>query len=117
MIDKFAYSYLNRIYGYDDYTQQEINGKLIQKMDEVIENCNSAFEFVEWLKTQGVPEEVQTIINMMLEDGTIENLIEIGKIGELRLELKNDINQLSDELNEKINELRELINQNNSELN
>ena len=38
MIEKFMYGYLNHVYGYDDYTQQEINGKLIQKMDEVVDN-------------------------------------------------------------------------------
>ena len=48
MIDKFMHGFLNRVYGYDDYTQLEINSKLIQKMDEVIENCNNAFEFVDW---------------------------------------------------------------------
>ena len=25
MIDKFMYGFLNRVYGYDDYTQLEIN--------------------------------------------------------------------------------------------
>ena len=35
MIDKFMHEFLNRVYGYDDYTQLEINSKLIQKMDEV----------------------------------------------------------------------------------
>ena len=37
MIDKFMHGFLNRVYSYDDYTQQEINSKLIQKMDEIIE--------------------------------------------------------------------------------
>lgn len=36
MIDKFIYGFLDRVYGADDYTQQEINSKLIQKIDEVI---------------------------------------------------------------------------------
>ena len=43
MIDKFMHGFLNRVYGYDDYTQLEINSKLIQKMDEVIDNCNNAY--------------------------------------------------------------------------
>ena len=49
MIEKFMHGFLNRVYGYNDYTQLEINSKLIQKMDEVIDNCNNAFEFVDWL--------------------------------------------------------------------
>ena len=29
MIDNFMHGFLNRVYGYDDYTQLEINSKLI----------------------------------------------------------------------------------------
>ena len=106
MIDKFMYGFLNSVYDYDDYTQLEINSKLIQKMDEVIENCNNAFEYVEWLKEQGVPNEVQNILFTWKEDGTLSNLSN-----------KKEIDNLRNEINEKINELKELINQNNSELN
>ena len=74
-MDKFEYGYLNRIYGYDDYTQQEINGKLIQKIDEVIENCNQAFEFMEWVKDQGLREEVINTLLAWKEDGTLEEII------------------------------------------
>ena len=79
MIEKFEHGFLNRVYGYQDYTQLEIDSKLIQKIDEVIDECNNAFEFVDWLKEQGVPDEVQTTINAMLDDGTLENLININK--------------------------------------
>ena len=106
MIDKFMYGFLNRVYDYDDYTQLEINSKLIQKMDEVIENCNNAFEFVDWLKEQGVLDEVQNILFTWKEDGTLENLSN-----------KKEIDNLRNEMNNKINELKELINQNKSELN
>ena len=100
MIDKFMHGFLNRVYGYDDYTQLEINSKLIQKMDEVIENCNNAFEFLDWLKEQGVPDEVQNILFTWKEDGTLENLSN-----------KKQIDNLRNEMNNKINELKEMINQ------
>ena len=106
MIDKFMYGFLDRVYDLEDYTQLEINSKLIQKMDEVIENCNSAFEFLEWLKEQGVPDEVQNILYAWKEDGTLENL-----------SFKNEIDNLRNEINNNINELKELIEQNKSELN
>ena len=75
MIDKFIHGFLNRVYDLEDYTQIEINSKLIQKMDEVIENCNNAFEYVEWLKEQGVLDAVQNILFTWKEDGTLEKLI------------------------------------------
>ena len=117
MIDKFHYGFLNRVYGYDDYTQLEINSKLIQKIDEVIENCNNAFEYVEWLKEQGVPEEVQNILYTWKEDGTLENLRNEKEIDNLRKEMNNNITELANSIDTKINELKELIEQNKSELN
>ena len=32
MIEKFEHGFLNRVYGYQDYTQLEIDSKLIQKI-------------------------------------------------------------------------------------
>ena len=75
MIDKFMDGFLNRVYGYDDYTQLEINSKLIQKMDEVIDNCNNAYEYVEWLKEQGLSDEVINTLIAWKEDGTLETII------------------------------------------
>ena len=117
MIDKFMYGFLNRVYDYDDYTQLEINSKLIQKMDEVIENCNNAFEYVDWLKEQGVPDEVQNILYTWKEDGTLENLSNKKQIDNLRNEINKNITELSKSIDTKINELKELINQNKSETN
>ena len=111
MIDKFMYGFLDRVYDLEDYTQLEINSKLIQKMDEVIENCNSAFEFLEWLKEQGVPDEVQNILFTWKEDGTLKNLSNKKQIDNLRNELNNNINNLAYSIDKKINELKELINQ------
>ena len=117
MIDKFMYGFLDRVYDLEDYTQLEINSKLIQKIDEVIENCNSAFEFLEWLKEQGVPDEVQNILYTWKEDGTLENLSFKKEIDKLRNEINNNITELAESIDTKINELKELINQNNSKLN
>ena len=100
MIDKFMHGFLDRVYDLQDYTQLEINSKLIQKIEEVIENCNNAFEFVDWLKEQGVSDEVQEIIDTMLEDGTLENLINIDKIDQLFTQLSDSINS---ELDTKVN--------------
>lgn len=128
MIDKFIYGFIDRVYGADDYTQQEINAKLIQKLDEVIENCNNAFEFVDWLKEQGVPDEVQTIIDTMVEDGTLENLINLEKLNALKEELSSSITNLTNSTETKLNNMinnvnsliaenEETINQNKTELN
>ena len=115
MIDNFMHGFLNRVYGYDDYTQLEINSKLTQKIDEVIDECNNAFEYVDWLKEQGIPDEVQNILFTWKEDGTLENLSNKKEIDNLRNEINNNINELAYSIDTKINELKELINQNKSE--
>ena len=111
MIDKFMHGFLNRVYGYDDYTQLEINSKLIQKIDEVIDECYNAFDFVDWLKEQGVPEEVQNILFTWKEDGTLENLSNKKQIDNLRSEINKNITELSKSIDKKINELKEMISQ------
>ena len=117
MINKFLHGFLNRVYDLEDYTQLEINSKLIQKIDEVIESCNNAFEFIDWLKEQGIPEEVENILFTWKEDGTLENLSNKKEIDKLRKEMNNNITELSNSIDAKINELKELIEQNKSELN
>ena len=117
MIDKFMHGFLNRVYDLEDNTQLEINSKLIQKIDEVIDNCNNAFEFVDWLKEQGVSDEVQNILYTWKEDGTLKNLSNKKEIDDLRNEINNNIVELSNSIDTKINELKELIEQKNSELN
>ena len=98
MIDKFMYGFLDRVYDLQDYTQLEINSKLIQKIEEVIEQCNNVFEFVDWLKEQGVPDEVQSIIDTMLEDGTLEKLINVEKLNRIETELNNNIENIKSEV-------------------
>ena len=75
MIDKFSHGFIKSVYNFNDYTLNELICKLAQKMDEVITQSNESFNFIEWLKNQGVPDEVQGILNTMLEDGTLKELI------------------------------------------
>ena len=114
MIDKFMHGFLNRVYDYDNYTQLEINSKLIQKMDEVIDNCNNAFEFMDYIKEEGLINEVQNILFTWKEDGTLENLSNKKEIDNLRNEININITELANSIDTKINELKEMINQNNS---
>ena len=117
MIDKFHYGFLDRVYDLEDYTQLEINSKLIQKMDEVIENCNNAFELMDYIKDEGLTNEVIDILYTWKEDGTLENLSNKKEIDKLRNEINSNITELANSIDTKINELKELIEQNKSELN
>ena len=94
MIDKFKHGFLNRVYGYDDYTQLEINSKLIQKMDEVITQTNESFNYLDWLKEQGLTDEVIKLMIEWKEDGTLETLIN----DVLFQNIQNDIGAINTQL-------------------
>ena len=86
-------------------------------MDEVIENCNNAFELMDYIKEEGLTNEVINILFTWKEDGTLENLSNKKEIDNLRNEINSNITELSKSIDTKINELKEMINQNNSKLN
>lgn len=119
MIDKFIYGFIDRVYGAEDYTQQEINAKLIQKLDEVIENCNNAFEFMDYIKGQGLTDEVINTLLSWKEDGTLEKLInqELNEmIKDIRTEI-NNINNFKEEVNTKLIEINNEINEIKNKIN
>ena len=109
MIDKFMHGFLNRVYGYDDYTQLEINSKLIQKMNEVIDNCNDAYEYVDWLKEQGLSDEVINTLLAWKEDGTLETIINQNVFNELNSKVDTFQETVNNDLQVKKLELDNII--------
>ena len=75
MIDKLPCGFINSVYGFNDYTLNELICKLAQKMDEVITQSNESFNYLDWLKGQGLSDEVIKIMVEWKEDGTLETLI------------------------------------------
>ena len=75
MIDKLSCGFINSVYDFNDYTLNELICKLAQKMDEVITQSNESFNYLDWLKEQGLPDELIKIMLEWKEDGTLETLI------------------------------------------
>ena len=105
MIDKFSCGFINSVYEFNDYTLNELLCKLAQKMDEVITQANESFNYLDWLKGQGLSDEVIKILLEWKENGTLENLInEIlfnklnTKIDENKAELDESINVINSQL-------------------
>ena len=95
MIDKFAHGFINSVYDFNDFTLNELLCKLAQKMDEVITQSNESFNYLEWLKGQGLSDEVIKRLLEWKEDGTLENLINQN--------LFNGLNNKIDEINSQLN--------------
>ena len=75
MIKGIAEDILRRVYDFSEMTNEELRCRFFQKLEECIETCNSTSEVVDWLKNEGLEQEVNDFITKLLEDGTIANLI------------------------------------------
>ena len=94
MIDKFSHGFINSVYDFNDFTLNELICKLAQKMDEVITQANESFNYLDWLKGQGLSDEVIKIMVEWKEDGTLETLIN----DVLLQNIQNDIETINTQL-------------------
>ena len=105
MIDKFSHGFINSVYDFNDFTLNELICKLAQKMDEVITQSNESFNYLDWLKGQGLSDEVINTLLAWKDDGTLETLINEQlfnglntKIDENKAELDESINVINSQL-------------------
>ena len=105
MIDKLPCGFINSVYGFNDYTLNELICKLAQKMDEVITQSNESFNYLDWLKGQGLSDEVIKIMLEWKDDGTLENLIN----EQLFNALNNKIDDVNTELGTIKNNSKKII--------
>ena len=108
MINKFSHDFINSVYEFNEFTLNELICKLAQKMDEVITQANESFNYLEWLKKQGLSDEVIKIMLEWKENGSLETLINDvlfqniqNDIGAINSKLDN-IAKLPNELNGNI---------------
>lgn len=78
MIRGISEDILRRVYDFSDMTNEELRCKFFQKLQECIELCNNSSEILDWIKNEGVEKEVKDLLTIWLEDGTLENLINIS---------------------------------------
>lgn len=110
MIKGISEDLLRRVYDFSEMTNEELRCKFFQKLEECIEVCNSVSDIMDWVKNEGVPKEINVILNAWLEDGTLENLININKINELRTELTERVDTINQNVNGAVNELNNNMN-------
>ena len=80
MIRGISEDILRRVYDFSDMTDEELRCKFFQKLQECIELCNNSSDILEWLKNEGLEKGVKDLLTIWLEDGTLENLINIDKL-------------------------------------
>ena len=86
---------INTIYDFDNaFSINELLCKFWEKIEETINISNESIDILNWVKEQALADEVQTLINQLVADGTIEQMINVDKIEELKNNLENRIGQL-----------------------
>ena len=90
MIDKISNTIVNdkvkSVYGFNDYSIQDLLSKFFEKINECIDNSNLSLSFLEWLKGEGLEKEVIKEIEKMYNDGRLTELVNIYA-NELKLQI------------------------------
>ena len=94
MIDKFSHGFINSVYDFNEFTLNEVICKLAQKMDEVITQSNESFNYLDWLKGQGLSDEVIGILLAWKDDGTLDTIINDNVFNELNNKIENTKTEL-----------------------
>ena len=99
---------INSIYDFDNaFSINELLCKFWEKIEETINISNESIDILNWIKEQGLPDEVQVLLNQLVADGTIEQMINVDKIEEVKQLVNNKYDEM---LNKHDNEVLTLNN-------
>ena len=116
MIDKFSRGFINTVYDFNDFTINELLCKLAQKMDEVITQSNESFNYLDWLKGQGLSDELIKIMLDWKENGTLETVINEQLFNDLNTKIDNNKTELNEQLETSVQEINTKINSNKNDI-
>ena len=91
------------VYSYDGLSMQELLCQFFTKINECIKTSNKTIDLAEWLVNEGLKIEVVKKLMLWLEDGTLENLINVNLFNTLHTKIENIKSQLDHIPNKNIN--------------
>ena len=111
---------INSIYDFDNaFSINELLCKFWEKIEETINISNESIDLLNWLKEEGAPTEIEKIITELVEDGTIERMINVDKIEKLRTTIEEiqvtNSNKLL-EITNKITDIDKQLDTNTSDI-
>lgn len=98
MIKGICEDTLRRVYDFSDMTNEELRCKFFQKLQECIELCNNTNDIVDFIKNELVEKEVNELLSVWLEDGTLNEIIDSNLINIVKSELMEEINTIKIEI-------------------
>lgn len=110
MIKGFDETLLKRVYDFTCYSEEELRCKFIQKLEECICVCNSVSDIYNWIKEQGLTDEVKKMFDEVIADGTIAEIINIDKYNTLENTLTTKITALETKHDNSISTLTTTVN-------
>ena len=108
MIKGICESVLNRVYDFSEMTTEELRCKFFQKLEECITLCNNTNDIIKWIKDVAVEEEVNELLNIWLEDGTLKEMINSNLIDTVKGELIEEIDTIKVEIEDIKKEIEAL---------
>ena len=77
------------VYDYDGLSMQELLCQFYTKINECVDFSNSTLDLCDWLVNEGLKEEVAGKLIKWLNDGTLENLINVTLFENLNNKIDN----------------------------
>ena len=108
MIKGITEDILKRVYDFSEMTNEELRCKFFQKLQECIELCNNTADIMNWIKNEGLEEEVNELLSVWKDDGTLDKIINIDLFNNLKTELVDKVNTNGDKINNNKNEIENL---------
>lgn len=93
MIKGIVEDILKRVYNFSEMTDEELRCKFFQKLEECIDLCNNSADILEWIKNEGVEDNVKETLNTWKDDGTLKEIINNYIITNLKNELITEISK------------------------
>lgn len=94
------------VYSYDGLSMQDLLCQFFTKINECVDVSNGTLDLANWLVNEGLSEEVAKKLVIWLEDGTLENIINVNLFSSLNdkiTNIKNDLNKLTNYKTDDIN--------------
>lgn len=96
MIKGIGEDIIKRVYDFSEMTNEELRCKFFQKLEECIDLCNNSADILDWIKNEGIEDNVKETLNTWKDDGTLKEIIN----NYILVDLKNEIiSELSKSLN------------------
>lgn len=93
MIKGITEDILKKVYDFSEMTNEELKCKFFQKLEECIDLCNNSSEILDWIKNEGIEDNVKEILNTWKDDGTLKEILNNYILNNLKNEIISEISK------------------------